>query len=31
MENFGIVAHATFVASLASLSSVLVAVAKEWI
>jgi hypothetical protein len=31
MENFGIVAHATFVASLASLSSVLVAVAKEWL
>lgn len=30
-ENYGIVAHATFVASLASLSSVLVAVAKEWI
>jgi hypothetical protein len=30
-ENYGIVAHATFVASLASLSSVLVAVAKEWL
>jgi hypothetical protein len=31
MENFGIVAHATFVASFASLSSVLVVVAKEWL
>lgn len=30
-ENWGVVAHATFVASFSSLSSILTAVAKEWL